>query len=112
MNSIPAFFKGFLIAITVLIFCPSGTKIVTYILKEMHLNKKIINIASPCCVRMTALLNTFELILNKKSLHTLDRKGNSYQIDTNLCSKVAKKDRGKFDSNYLKKTIRKYYEKS
>ena len=99
-------------AIRNLIDIEDVTKIVTYILKEMHINKKIINIASPCYVKIIDLVNTFESILNKKSLHTLINKGNSYQIDTNLCSKVAKKIGINFDGDYLEKTIRKYYEKS
>lgn len=84
-------------------------KIVLNVINDDIFHNQTINVANPKSDSVLSILNFMEEILQKKAIYELIRGGASYDIEVNLCSKIATNCNIIFDSFYTKQTLTKYY---
>jgi len=83
--------------------------IAKYILSEDKETKQVVNIANPVNISMIELVQTFEFVLEKKAVYTIQDTGSSCEIDTDFSSFIASQAGIIFDDSYVERLIRKYY---
>lgn len=84
-------------------------KIVKYMIDNNIGFNTVTNIAASSSSAILTIVKCFEQIVNKEANYTIVEKGCPYQIETQQSDAVAKKIGLQFDSEYLYKTLSKYY---
>jgi hypothetical protein len=80
-----------------------------YIINGNQIKNRTENLAQPIYINVIDLVNLFEDILSKKAFYKLVDKTSIYEVKNALMLEVAKKLNIKFNSDYLKKILIKYY---
>jgi hypothetical protein len=83
--------------------------IASYIIDANQTKNNIENLAQPIYINVIELVNLFENILGKKALYKRADKGSVYKVKNTLMLEVANKLNINFNSDYLRKTLMKYY---
>lgn len=84
-------------------------RIAFYIVSENQYINHTLNIANNKSDKVIDILKIMEGILQKEAYYNLVDGGSSYEIDVNLCCKIAKILDISFDSCYTFRTLNKYY---
>jgi len=80
-----------------------------YIINGNQIKNRTENLAQPIYVNVIEIVNLFENILSKKAFYKLVDKTSIYEVKNALMLEVANKLNIKFNSDYLKKILMKYY---
>lgn len=84
-------------------------KVVSTLVSERFLDKKVINVASPVSISVMDLVRAIESCLHISPRVELVKKGTPYDIDVSALSGVFESAGVEFGSNYLVNAIKKYY---
>lgn len=84
-------------------------RIVSYLVCNASVNKITTDVATPFFISIPALVNVFELVLNRKAHYDYVDAGGTYPVDISLVIAVANQADVKFDDMYIERLIRKYY---
>ena len=83
--------------------------ICNYILERHLFSNDIVNIANPSNYPVGEIVQTIEEVVNRKGNYELIDKGSNPDIDTSRIQDIFTLSKMRFDGEYLRKTIKKYF---